>query len=398
VKALLTILAAGRCKKKGSIMKKLFIILCSFFVASLFSAHCYGGVIFETNFDNVNSWETNSGTDACWHNTEIEGDTNGCSITPWTKPWTSNAVSIWNDYRHVAPRCSTKPVQHIGTASEINASTGYSVSGYGGSGKSYVHIYEPCQTGSGGWGADGLLGVYFGKTTGYSELYVKMHVRFMPGWTWGSGSTYQKFIHISHFDEYVDGGVLQAYNFFHTYGTPMDVPNQPMLVQESYRNTLYDPNTQFYIGYVTPSAEQLSTSVYPTSGIEISDGSWHEMKWHVKLNTAANASNGIGQLWIDNQLVINWTTAPWTGSNTPSASAYGFNRVIIGGNSYNFWMPGGADPNCMANLSCPTQWYQVDNLVVSTTDIATGYIPSGGSPPSAPTNLSGSVAGGGIIK
>jgi len=151
---------------------KLLFILILFFGLTGLGTNSRAAVVFETDFNNLQSWNS-SGTDACWENTPLDGGSNACVSKPWTGTWVSNAADVWNDYRQLAPRCSTKQVQHIGTAAELNSATGYSVPGYGGSGKSYLHIYEPCQTGSGSWGSDGLLGVYFGKTTGYSEIYVK---------------------------------------------------------------------------------------------------------------------------------------------------------------------------------------------------------------------------------
>ncbi len=316
----------------------------------------YSAVLFENNFDSLQTWNP-TGSDACWQNTVmIDGGSNSCkNKSPGPAP------SVFNDYRLLTPQCSSIAPMHVGGAADIAAlksTAGFTP--YNNVGKSYVHFYEPCMSSSGGWGSDGLLGVYLGKSAGNSELYVQAKVRFDPNWVWQNGSQL-KLMHIAHFDENYNQGVLQAYEFFNY--------NLPDMVPGIYVNTLYYPEPQFYLHSSHADVGKTTASVVttPPSHINISDGNWHTVKYHVKLNTAANLANGVKEMWLDGQLVASYTDVPWTGANTPTAAAYGFNRVIFGGNSSNIF--GTADGR--------TQWYALDELVISTTDISTNYVIGG---------------------
>ena len=358
-------MSTKKVKKIIVLTMMLSLSLCLMLTTSL-----QAGVVFETNFDNVQTWNP-SGYAACWQNSiPIEGGSGACGAPGGPLPLQgASSPSIFNDYRHLAPQCSSIQTMHIGSASDIATATKVSsFTPYGGSGKSYVHFYEPCMSASGGWGSDGLLGVYFGKTTGYSELYVQMKVRFQPGWQWQNGSQ-QKLMHITHFNEDLNQGVLQAYEMFNY--------NLPDMVPGIYYNSTWYPRPQFYLHSSHTDKSTDSPSPTPNS-IDIADGNWHIIKFHVKLNSRANVADGVKEMWLDGNSVVSYTNVPYTNANTPTASAYGFNRVIFGGNTSNLF--GSADGR--------TQWYAVDDLVVSTTDISTDYVIGGtGGAPSAPKNL-----------
>lgn len=344
--------------------RKMRVILLVLGVSMFVANTSHSQIIFENNFDNVQTWKP-TGFAACWQTTPIEGGSGACSAPGGPLP------APFNDYRHVGDgSCgvSGKNTSNIGGSSDLPLATGFSP--FSGTGKAYLHWYEPCNSSSGGWGSDGLLGVYFGKTTGYSELYVQMKVRFQPGWKWTAGSQ-QKLMHITHFNEEVNQGVLQAYEFFNY--------NLPDLVPGIYYNSLYHPRPQFYLH--SSHTDKTTDSPSPTpANVDISDGNWHTVKFHVKLNSAANVADGIKEMWLDGQSVVSYKNVPYTKSNIPTASAYGFNRVIIGGNANNNFTGGGE------------QWYAIDELVVSTIDIPTEYVigTSGtASPPPPPQNAKG---------
>ena len=397
-------------------MVKMIFLLSAFLILPKFA---HPAIIFQTNFDNVPTWNpSGAGTPACWQN--LTNDGLNCPAGPLPS-------SLFSDYRVQDHVCSKIYTSHIGSASDIASviATGGQTSvlpaftPYGGSGKSYVHFYEPCMSSSGGWGSDGQLGVYFGKSTGYSELYIQYMVQFMPGFQWvASGVTsgegqgeQQKLAHIMHVDPTVSAGEFSEFN----------TNTRPDFVPALYMNTHWWPVPQanpvyypFENGSTNASAETPSS---PTS-INISDGNWHTIRYHVKLNTTAGlanniySSNGVAEFWIDGVLQTSKSNIAWTLAATPNAATYGFNRIDIGGNSDNTWLPGTdgsvrmsnpANPACAATQSCANQWYALDNMVVFTNsgDVpATGYvpvsdiapIPNGGSssdttPPAAPTGL-----------
>ncbi len=337
-------------------MKKLLLFLL------LLPTISHAAVVFENNFDNVPTWNPVATEDACWQSTQVAGGAQSCTQTPWAPPW-NGADTPWNDYRFLGSNCSGKQAPHIGSAADIDAvKSGANFTPYGGAGKSYVHLYENCNSGSGSWGSDGLLGVYFGKTTGYTELYVQMKVKFDPTWRWANGAQ-MKLMHIAHFDEDIYSGVLQAYDWFN-YNLPDMVPGiyfyQPGFDPGFY---LHSSHTDKTTDSPSPTHPNYPT---PTGHTPVSDGNWHTLKYRVKLNSAAGVADGIKTLWLDGIQVVSYTNVPYTKGNNPTAAAYGFNRVVFGGNSNNY--PG---------TSTETQWYAVDNFVVSTTDIADNYVPGG---------------------
>ena len=99
-----------------------------------------------------------------------------------------------------------------------------------------------------------------------------------------------------------------------------------------------------------------------TMGGSTSDGLWHCYEVHLKMDT--DGYNGIGQMWIDEVEIMNYT-------NIDYGTTSGWAEVLIGSNqrAYN-------NGRCMA--------VDFDDIAISNT----GYIgPIGGpSPPSTPQN------------
>jgi Polysaccharide lyase 14 len=95
-------------------------------------------------------------------------------------------------------------------------------------------------------------------------------------------------------------------------------------------------------------------------------GKWHCVEAHVKLNDPGQ-SNGIFQLYINNNLETEHDALNWVGNYT----AYGINAVLF----ENYWNAG----------SPVTQTRYFDNLLISTQRIGCGG--NGLAPPMPPTNL-----------
>ena len=76
-------------------------------------------------------------------------------------------------------------------------------------------------------------------------------------------------------------------------------------------------------------------------------------------------ADGIKAMWLDDSLVVSYTNVPYTKENIPTAENYGFNRVVIGGNSSNYYS------------GSSEQWYAIDDVVVSTTPIPDNYVIGG---------------------
>ena len=395
---------------------KTFFLTTAFLIAPKFAD---ASIIFQTNFDNVATWNpSGANTPQCW---QSDTSTGQCQAGPLPS-------TLFSDYRVQDHVCSKIYPVHIGSATDISSvisQAGESLPAftpYGGTGKSYVHFYEPCMSSSGGWGSDGQLGVYFGGPTGangYQELYVQYMVKFMPGFQWvasgvasGAGQgEQQKLAHIMHDDPTVADG---EFNEFNTNTRPDFVPT---LYMNTHWWSAPQANPSYYVFEDGSSNVGSETPSSPTA-TNISDGNWHTVRYHVKLNTVAGAVNnvysadGVSEYWIDGVLQTSRNDIAWTLAQTPNVATYGFNRIDIGGNTDNTWLPGsddsltmsnGINPACAADQSCANQWYSVDNWVVFTSpgDVATtNYVPSsdiapipnGGSAdviaPTAPSGLS----------
>jgi len=114
--------------------------------------------------------------------------------------------------------------------------------------------------------------------------------------------------------------------------------------------------------------------MYPTG---TSDGSWHQVEVHMKLNTTPNVYNGIVEFWIDGVKKYSATNVDYgnpakSGSTSPIV---GFSHIKFGDNG-NLW-------DTYNVQGC--HYIDYDDIVVS----ATGPIGTlGSSPfPSPPTNL-----------
>ena len=81
------------------------------------------------------------------------------------------------------------------------------------------------------------------------------------------------------------------------------------------------------------------------------------------------------EIWQDNNLVYQKTNVMWRESGS---TASGFTHVMLGGNSNNPWS------------SLGSQWYAIDDVIISTEPIAKDYVVGGGvATIAAPKNLKG---------
>lgn len=249
--------------------------------------------------------------------------------------------------------------------------------GRGGSGKAFI-VYNESNAGASGdnWGADGILSKLFPQD--YPEIYVRAWVRFQSGFAWDTRWTdYLKMLRVSHFDR--SGDIF----FLGSTGN-----NAPMVIWDvvrpvsgnlEYANSLrFDPQSTEYnnqtgntVAFSRPFGD--SNAILNTN--------WHSIKLHVKMNTYAGDGNwnadGVYEVWYDGVLKESYTTVKWVKSGTDST--IGWNTVSLGGNAYNTY-------TAAANYG--EQWYAIDDVVISTTQIDDDYVIGGATPPSIiPSNF-----------
>ena len=319
-------------------------------------------VIFETNFDAHADWNTNGQYDG--EECSVRGYSNSANLCN-----AGDYPADWEAFRSV-PFNPGSPMVSIRRLPESLADhTGT------GTGKAAVFYNHADPDFGGGWPGDALLVKHFGGNT-YPELYVQLWIRTQAGWHWAAvGSTVGtpefKFWRVG----YWRGLSSANQNIFYIADSH---PGMIMMMNHSGTNGdgithayRCDPN-DYYCENISNSYQKMD---YPYATATWSDGNWHRFKYHIKLNTAGSY-NGVMEVWQDGNLVYQHTDVMWKESGS---TAPGFTHVMFGGNSDNPW----ANPG--------EQWYAVDDIVISTTDIPDNYIPGGGqaetTAPATPRNL-----------
>ena len=88
----------------------------------------------------------------------------------------------------------------------------------------------------------------------------------------------------------------------------------------------------------------------------LGDNKWHHIEIRVKMNSAADAYDGILEVYFDGTLQTRRDDIPWRMAGVEEVVT-GFNMLTIGGNSNNVW----------AGQSNEEQWmYDVDDLRICT--------------------------------
>lgn len=357
-------------------------VLTLFFLFAL-ALPCYGGVIFEDNFDAHPDWNTAG---------QYEG--NECSPLGVGAPSENICASNtyppnWSAYRSVPGTSGLSPVASIGRPPDNADHTT-------GTGKAAIIRQESVNGVN--FPGDGFIQKYLGAE--YNELYIQFWFKAQKGWQFDpSGDGYFKMFRVSR-------KYNLASNWFDLF-TPGVRPSPGYITDPKHSNTYGwrhtdnlrgypDDGGTIWYGVCTDTSQYNGRTVcnygldaiedpYDYSNPNISwsapgqllDGTWHRMSYRLKMNDVGVA-NGILQWWMDGILKTNATRLTWIGS---SGNAVGFNMFAIGGNSNNTFSP-----------STPAeQWYAIDDVVVSTTPIPDDYVPGGGThdttAPSAPTRL-----------
>ncbi len=329
---------------------KLAMLLSLFCLSILFSQCSWGAILFEDNFDNHDDWgpvQPSSGqmSEECGI---------GCTTAPDGYAGWRMQASAYNNSKN--------------STMEID-STNYR----GASGKALTYWSELCD--NCGWASDGLLNIEL-DSVGFPELYVRLFIKFQPGWQWAtSTSPIQKFLHISHFN----GG--NPFTFFQdgSHG-PLFIPDlakwgsgtYPIAYFSSYRfeNTYYPASA-------TPSHSSSDNTYFKdTEGTSmdfwdagmIGDGQWHCLEFYLKLNTVVGVADGEHKFWFDGKLIANITGLAWGDEGAQVSPRKQWNYVQIGGNNNNPYALQSGEPE---------QWYAIDDIVISTTYIGPDYVIGG---------------------
>jgi len=344
-------------------MKRLIVpALLAIAVVLGISVHgAFAGVIFEDNFNSQPDWWPTSKQVSCEPSSCAAGVPSGWNYWRNDEYWTPYGTS---------PTPGTNPTIQI---SSFNS--------YGGSGKAFTVYNESNNGASGdGWGADGILAKRLSQD--YNEIYVQLKIKFQPGfqrfWTVGGNASMIKIFRAYHYD-----GIGSPFLFF-DQGNSAPIYIYDTIVSE-WGNRFgtamrCDPQATQY----ACTGNTVSDTLYvgsPAWASQLGDGNWHVLSYRLKLNTAIDVKDGIMELWVDNVRQLNKTDMDWirTGGNINA----GWNVIAIGGNAFNNYMH-------ITNTTYQAgaeQWYAIDDVVVSTTPIPSGYVIAGSTTPAAPKNL-----------
>lgn len=298
------------------------------------------GIIFEDNFDAQPDWVAAKSMDC-------EGRTSApCAYT---------LPDNWDYVRNVE---SWHP-----TEGEPTKKAGQYISSdqfEGASGKSWIRYHESdkdASTDSNTWGNDGMMLKQLDQD--YQEIYATFDIKFDSGWQWASGHTgIFKLFRASHFDNATEGSPW-AYFTSGDHGplALFDLKESPTWGFRGTYALRCDPQEDVY--YCAGGDEDDSllpgTTVDTPFNTTLGDGGWHTMTYRLKMNSALTIADGVFQVWVDGQLLMDRQDIPWRSTN--SSLSNGWNMIGLGGNTTNWYsLP----------VNKAEQWYAIDNFKVAT--------------------------------
>lgn len=394
-------------------------------ISCLISCPTYAGVIFEDDFNIQSDFSAPS----IESSHSVDGYTGGATTTP-------TGWSYWRNSEKWNPDDPTYPTSGSQAALQISGSADYGLSG----GNKAAIIHNEARPASDGWGADAILQKMFETTYDelWYQAKIKMQPSFLWDTTYDYPSVptikmlrvehYQnnnkapRFLGTSSFLNFQDGNNGPAYlfyvsnkespYFFRANNNFRCSPVEYDYVEYSgsvYRcilahvsdgtngpgNATYwslqtglsadgltawsDLGINYYpSNYTCTPSYDVASSVFlndePANDYDTTwgDDGWHTVKIHVKMNSALGAADGVLQLFIDGNLSKELTNVVWREYYAEEQG--GWNSFAIGGNAINRY-------SGLTNLdpyeSGAEQWYAIDDVVVSTTDIPADYVIGG---------------------
>lgn len=305
------------------------------------------GIVFEDNFDEHNNW---------------------------LPAQLSTSYGYWQGEESIPKNYHSYRIQGSVFLNDVgeNSLSISSINQRGSSGKALT-IWNETATDSNSWLSDGLLGLKLEDE--YESIFIRFFVKFDPLWQWGTGngSPLQKFFRVSHWNgtsPFVMGG---------------NGAHQPMMIHDLAKwsngasNISVISNFRYTYAYypqdAIPKQSKNKTTYfeggeYGGNGTDFNDigmmgdGDWHEWKFYVKMNSSKGTPDGEFKFWQDSKLVVEETNLAWQDYGATTRNMW--NYIMIGGNNFNRFA---------ASADQIEQWYAIDDLVISTSDIPSEYIP-----------------------
>ena len=332
---------------------------------------CHGGVILEDNFDGHADWNVNGAKDG-----------KECVSLPSELCSAGDYPNGYNFFRSM-PYDGQSPAARISTLPSGGDHTT-------GSGKAF--IVKQAGASSGSWTSDGMLGKFFGTGAAYPELYIRYWAKTQGSYqTVIGGGT--KILRLGSWNG--AGGAFswdhpQTPAFFFDWARDSDGAGwKPSYRCSDGSSGYYCTGTNGYqatdnVQYWRNITGTIPTGRLPNQSGGYADGTWHRYDFHIKYNSAPGVADGIVDFKLDGvQMQGNLSSSgSYPATNVifrkSGSTKTGFNLIAIGGNTNNWYGSG-------------SQWFAIDDLVVSTTPIPDNYIIGGGAAaaPASPKNVTG---------
>ena len=413
-------------------MKKSIVTICWTFVFSfLVVCDCATAqVIFEENFDSKLDWHTKksfAGGDPC-----ISGiQATACTVPNWTA-WKND--EIWNPYDPTKPRAEARPGLEIssfayaGVAGKALIITnehhnGTDSSGWGSDtilakdlGADFKELYmqfkikyQPGFTWDYPAGAGAAI-----KTFRWAHWdRISKQIQYSGGPGTNNENAPMFFLNFAQ-NSYL-GGANQNYRcdsqqdtYVNSEGASYKVKATHIsTVENAPPNTTYWYTTTYNAGYsawaakVTYRASNYycganhayydhTSLMYDSNGVTnknisntVADSNWHTIKLHIKFNTDTNTADGVYELFQDGHIVYSKYDMKYI--DFGGDPTIGINTFMFGGNNFSNYPEYGQIPTVVTLEKValdagyvPTtvreQWYAIDDVVVSTTDIPANYV------------------------
>jgi len=327
-----------------------------------FGLQAQAEVIWQENFDNQDNWE-------------LEQSTSDVVISSWQG---ENNIPPNFNFIRIAPSVYDENNQHN---SMIIDSSNHR--GIAGKGLTFWVESGDQSCGSGAhWCSDSLLGVNLTDATatdgvtrdGYEEIWVKLYIKFDSEWDmkvtrntfpmhkffrteWWSG----EFAPWSYFNGSSRWSPAVIFDIMRMNNGQGNIGWKDIYRYDNEVTPPWDPpHVEFEDGY-TLDGNYGGTGVPFNSPGNIGDNNWHEMIYHIKLNSVIGAEDGIVQSWFDGSELSSTTDLAFGDIGAPPApNRRKWNVFIFGGNDFNEFDP------VFENYS--EQWWAIDDIVIATTE------------------------------
>jgi hypothetical protein len=332
-----------------------------FFISMLFAGTfslvkiTKAAVIFEDNFDNQVDWtilQPMSGATMCNNEPCLSND---APPVGWTGYLTGMSYCLGG------PGYNTMYINNMpGYPNSIFTGTGRVLTFWD---ESCVNFFED---------SDAQLSKSFNQE---SEVYISFKIKFPENYQWEAADiNAHKLLHL----RYWDGVDSPFANFNKPGNVPIVIPGIKVDHDLGYPRLWYYAAFRCENNYYCQGSPKYNFDVGNDQDAVIignwsntlGDGNWHQLKFYFKMNTNNGAvfnADGQHKFWVDGNLIYDVENIPFSDNGSVLDPRREWNWLSIGGNNSNRWTTSCVGTEC-------EQWYAIDDVVVSSTDIPINYV------------------------